>query len=608
MQQLQIINYFIVLFRAKLIPVIVKLIEHPISYKQELAIRSNADLIMLTGDGGCGKTRVACGGIIASHIFLYPGIRIGFLTKNYGDYTKKGGIFDELRKIYPLAEYDKKVQNPIGNITTSLQNMYLRFNNGTVVGFYATEDMSREQLTAASKTYQFDILIVEEAQKLSWETINIFSTRVRNSDSTIPNKVYLIQNAERECPLRRMIGNEYDQAGWVNEFGKVIPEKNGTIMYMYQSSGNVYETYWGRTMKECYHKCKNIIDAKIGDNKNISYKNFILKVLFIGFDKADNKAIFENSKYLARLSQSAIGASMGESDWNFSAKDMQEDSEKNVINAGMLTKCFLNKPLERNFKGISFDLAGSGTDNSVALYIEGWHIKDIDYDGYTVGDSRVNFIENFAKKHAIEMTNKNTVIDSTRFDDVATYFAKKYNAMDSKGRYNVNKLPFKQFCSAENPYNNGRYNNFKSQCAYQTMNLIKKGIITFAPELENKEYKHKRNTRKHKDWSVRDEIVFELNALRFYNKNGKICLITKEEQKDVLSNRSMDILDCIFQYVGLFISQCYLEQAGKIDRTFDENAGKSLKEFENAFNINQHRKNAVVNMNAMSLFEQLIGF
>ena len=584
------------------------IVERPISYKQECAVRSNADIIILTGDGGSGKTRVACGCILASNIYQYPGIRIAFLTKNYGDYTKKGGIFDEFRKIYPLSEYDRKINYSIGSITTSLQNMSLRFNNGTAVGFYATEDMSREQLTAASKTYQYDILIVEEAQKLSWETINIFSTRIRNSNKTIPNRVYLIQNAERECPLRRMIGNEHEQAGWVNEFGKVIQEKNCSIMYMYQNNGNVYETYWGRTMKECYNKCKTLIDNKIGDNKNISYKNFILKVLFIGFDKADNKALYEDGKYLGRLAQSAIGASMGDSDWNFSAKDEAEDSEKNVINSGMITRCFLNKPLERNFKGITFDLAGSGTDNSVALYIEGWNVKDIDFDNYTVGEERVRFVENFARKHNIEMTNKNTVIDSARFDDVAAYFAKKHFAIDSKGRYNVNKLPFKQFSTGESPYNNGKYNNFKSQCAYQTMNLIKKGILTISPELERMEYKHVRNKRKNRDWTFRDEVVFELNALRFYHKNGKICLITKEEQKDVLSNRSMDILDCIFQYVGLFIAQCYLEHAGKIDRTFDENAGKTLEQFNNAFNINQHRKNAFVNMNANSLFEQLIGF
>jgi len=584
------------------------IVERPISYKQELAVRSNADIIILTGDGGSGKTRVACGSILATNVYFYPGIKIAYLTKNYGDYTKKGGIFDELRKIFPLNEYDKKTINPIGLITTSLQNMSLRFNNGTVVGFYATEDMSREQLTAASKTYQFDILIVEEAQKLSWETINIFSTRIRNSDKSIPNKVYLIQNAERECPLRRMIGNENEQAGWVDENGYVIPEKNCTVMYMFQNNGNVHETYWGRTMKECYHKCKNIIDSKIGDNQNINYKNFILKVLFIGFDKADNKAIYESGKYLARLAQSAIGASMGDSNWNFSAKDEAEDSEMNVINSGMVTKCFLNKPLERDFKSISFDLAGSGTDNSVALYIEGWHVKDIEYDGYTTGDERIHFIENFAEKHDILMTNKNTVIDSARFDDVATYFAKKHNAMDGKGRYNIKRLPFKQFSANEAPYNNGKYNNFKSQCAYQTMNFIKKGIITIAKELERKEYRHRKNKRKNKDWTFRDELVFELNALRFYNKNGKICLITKAEQSDVLSNRSMDILDCIIQHVGLFIAQCYLEQAGKIDRTFNENAGKSLNDFNNAFNISQNRKNAFVNMNANSWFEKLMGF
>ena len=582
--------------------------EKPISEKQELAIRSSADLIFLTGEGGTGKTRVAIQ-LMASAIYYFPNIRIGYFINNWGEFNNQGGILKEIEKVFVLDTFDRKKINSMGSLTTSPQNMNVKFNNGTTVSFYAIEDISPAQLSDKSKTFQLDMMIFEEAQRMSWEYINILWTRIRNSDPKIPCKVYIIQNPERECAVRKMCGSENDQAGWINEYGEVIAKENCTVKYMFQNEGKLHETFWGKSEKECYDKCQHIIKSKIGEISDVDYKNFIFKVQFIAFTKEDNKKIFEQGKYLARLAQSSIAASMGDGNWNFSKHDKKEEEEKNrVLDIVTLGKCFRENPYPNSKIGFSADLSGIGQDNSIIMGICGFHVFDIWVENKTMGSDRANFIEKFMEKYNINMTKKNVIIDCIRFDDVQEYFSKKYGFTDKYGKPIPKKTPFTVFSANRAPEHDNKYTNLKAECASLLVKALNKGVITFAPELENKFYDNQRGEYKHlkkRHYTIKDELLFESQGLQFSIKKDKVSIMSKKEQGELLSKRSMDLIDPLIMWVSINFNELHM-RLNNIKNDVHTDKDTMFNAVNKAFNVNTYKnEKGKVKFGGSSIFQKL---
>jgi hypothetical protein len=112
------------------------------------------------------------------------------------------------------------------------------------------------------------------------------------SDSAGKAQIFLAQNPERECPLRKICGKGEHGGGWINDDGTVDASMDGVVMFFYMHEGDMDKMYWGRTKREVYEKCKDLIDMRMEQDPDMTYEDFILSMVFFTFDIRDNKKTY----------------------------------------------------------------------------------------------------------------------------------------------------------------------------------------------------------------------------------------------------------------------------------------------------------------------------
>ena len=135
-------------------------------------------------------------------------------------------------------------------------------------------------------------LIFDECNKFLWRTISSFFPRLR-SDSSGKAQVFLAQNPERECFMRKMCGKGEHGGGWINDDGTVDKSMDGVVMFFFMPNGDYEKAIWGRTKREVYEKGKDAIDALLSIDQDMSYEDFILSMVFYTFDVRDNKKMLK---------------------------------------------------------------------------------------------------------------------------------------------------------------------------------------------------------------------------------------------------------------------------------------------------------------------------
>ena len=93
------------------------------------------------------------------------------------------------------------------------------------------------------------------------------------------------------------------------------------------------------------------------------------------------------------------------------------------------------------------------------------------------------------------------------------------------------------------------YQTLKAQCADKAATLIKQGLLTISPQVYSNQYKsqHIKAFR-----TFKEVLADDIRALRFEAlPNGKMKLIPKKDQKEILNGRSPDILDNLI-YIAYF--------------------------------------------------------
>lgn len=192
--------------------------------------------------------------------------------------------------------------------------------------------MNNESPTVIDKIFkglQFKKAIFEECNKFEWRTISTCQTRLR-ANTKGKAQIYLAQNPERECFIRKLCGCGKNGGGWIGDDGKPIKEMNGVVRFFHIVKGNLDEVYWGNTKEEVYSKCKDIIDNLLQIDPDMSYEDFIMSMVFFTFDVRDNQAMLKANKgYRAMAATSVLADSMYEPNWNFSIQD--EKKKRRII-------------------------------------------------------------------------------------------------------------------------------------------------------------------------------------------------------------------------------------------------------------------------------------
>ena len=535
---------------------------------QKYAIRSNADFVVLAGPTGSGKT-IALYYAPIEYLAMNDNAKIVCFMRNVSDFWGAGKVNDSLKSMYPLVDRSVKKQphDPIGEIIRRQEDMGMKLYNGSEIKFQQLDNENPIVIDKIAKGLQAKKLIFDEANKFQWRTITSFMPRLR-SDSAGKAQIFLAQNPERECPLRKICGKGAHGGGWINDDGTIDKSMDGVVMFFYMHEGDMEKMYLGRTEKEVYEKAKDYIDMRMKEDPDMTYEDFILSMVFFTFDIRDNKKMLaKNKSYRGMTANSATAASSYANNWNYSITDEEEELEdlSNVELSTMdVERMFRpmeipqDSVLEKRF--MTMDMATTGFDNLIYKYWEKW--------------SKVGFICRDIKYSVIN-NNRDAVIGAIQFRD-------KHNLQEKEMMIDVQGFGYlrecfptaKCFSGAESASNRGKaqFKTRKDEAGHVTMQMIKAGLIHYEPRLAQMHYDHQ-NMKRSGGTSILKHMIFESRIFQFYKTpNGRIAMMNKDAMKTLLKGMSPDLFDNVILMCGSMIYDCH--------RMLREDSGLSKKRAE----------------------------
>lgn len=535
---------------------------------QKYAIRSNADFVVFTGPVGSGKTFALYYAPI-EYLAMNDNAKIVCFMRNVSDFWGAGKVSDSLKKMYPLIDRSVKKQprDPIGEIIRKQEDMGMKLYNGSEIKFQQLDNENPIVLDKIAKGLQAKKLIFDECNKFEWRTITTFMARLR-SDSAGKAQVFLAQNPERECALRKICGKGAHGGGWINDDGTVDKSMDGVVMYFYMHEGDMEKMYWGRTKKEVYEKAKEHIDRLLEIDTDMTYDDFILSMVFFTFDMRDNKKMLaKNKSYRGMAANSATAASSYANNWNYSITDEEgevEDFSNVELSTMDVERMFRpmeipqDSVLEKRF--MTMDMATTGFDNLIYKYWEKWSKF-----GFICRDIKYSVINN----------NRDAVIGAIQFRD-------KHNLQEREMMIDVQGFGYlrecfptaKCFSGAESASNRGKaqFKTRKDEAGHVTMQMIKAGLIHYEPRLAQMHYDHQ-NMKRSGGTSILKHMIFESRIFQFYKTpNERIAMMNKDAMKTLLKGMSPDLFDNVILMCGSMIYDCH--------RMLREDSGLSKKRAE----------------------------
>lgn len=535
---------------------------------QKYAIRSNADIVCFTGNTGGGKTFALYYAPI-EYLATNDNAKIVCFMRNVSDFWGAGKVNDTLKKMYPLIDRSVKKQphDPIGEIIRNQTDMGMKLYNGSEIKFQQLDNENPIVIDKIAKGLQAKKLIFDESNKFLWRTITAFMPRLR-SDSSGKAQIFMAQNPERECFMRKLCGKGEHGGGWINDDGSVDKSMDGVVMYFNMQEGDLEKTYFGRTKKEVYEKCKDHIDSLLAVDPDMSYEDFILSMVFFTFDVRDNKKMLaKNKSYRGLAANSSTALSSYNANWNYSITDEEEEVEdlsnvqlSQIDIERMFRPCEIPKDSVCEKRFMTMDMASTGFDNLIFMYWEKW--------------SRYGFVCRDIK-YSISNSNREAVIMAIQFRD-------KHNLQEKDMILDVQGFGFlrdcfprsQQFSGAGSPSNRGKsqFKTIKDEAGHVAMEMIQSGLVHFEPRLAQMHYMHK-NMKREGGTTILKHLLFESRIFQF-NKtpNGRITMMTKEVMKTFLKGMSPDLTDNIIVACGGMIYDCH--------RMLKDDAGLSRKRAE----------------------------
>lgn len=520
---------------------------------QKYAIRSNADFVCLTGATGGGKSYALYYAPI-DYLATNDNAKIVCFMRNISDFWGAGKVNDTIKKMYPLIDraVKKQPRDPIGEIIRNQTDMGMKLYNGSEIKFQQLDNESPVVIDKIAKGLQAKKLIFDECNKFDWRTITAFMPRLR-SDSNGKAQIYLAQNPERECFLRKLCGKGEHGGGWINDDGTVDKSMDGVVMYFNMQEGDLDKTYFGRTKREVYEKCKDHIDSLLEKDPDMTYEDFILSMVFYSFSVRDNKKMLSKNKgYRGLAANSSTAVSSYSENWNYSLKD-DEDRMEDVSNVQLsridVERMFSPQEipqgsvLEKRF--MTMDMASTGFDNLILKYWEKWSkfgfiCRDIKYSMHNTNREAAIMAIQFRDKHNLQ--EKDMILDVQGFGFLRDCFPRSMS-----------------FAGAGMPSNRGKaqFKTKKDEAGHVALEMIQSGLIHYEPRLANMHYNHK-NMKREGGTTILKHMVFESKIFQFdKTPNGRIQMLGKEQMKTMLKGMSPDLFDNVIMLCGACVYDCY---------------------------------------------------
>lgn len=209
-------------------------IPSPASKKQEMILNNDAQILVIGGAAGSGKSYLLQ--LIPLRYIDDPNTAIIMFRRTTPQIKGQGGLFETAVDIY--TSMDPDVRPKIKDST-----MDMTWPSGATQK-YSHMEYIKDKFNHQGLQYTF--IGFDEGTQFEWEQIEYLRSRMR-SKSKYPSRMVISCNPDPDHELRSLIAWHLDEDGYP------IQERDGVIRYFYRYSG---ETYWGNTVQELGERFK----------------------------------------------------------------------------------------------------------------------------------------------------------------------------------------------------------------------------------------------------------------------------------------------------------------------------------------------------------------
>ena len=468
------------------------------------ALSSSADIVIGGGAAGAGKT---------FSLLLEPIRHIG--VKGFGAVCfrrtspmirSEGGLWDASEKIYRLIQGAESK-------STILE---WRFQAGTKLKF---SHMQYEENKFDWQGAEIPLIMFDELTHFSKSMFLYMLSRNRSTCGINPY-IRATCNPDPDSWVSDFIEWYIEQDPNNSNYGYPIPERQGIIRYFINENDNIV---WGNTADEVYQKSKEFIDSEIEKAHGlVKASDFIKSFTFIGGSIYENKELLKvNPGYLGNLNAQSAEEKLRllGGNWKISIKG------NDIYDFHKFNDIFTNSFVPEGEKFITTDIALKGSDKFIIYVWSGKRLIDFHVMDKSKGNQVIDTIKEYAFAYSVPYSN--ILFDNDGVGQFIDGFIDGAQEFNNGGRPLVND----ETLLPEN------YNHLKSQCFYKSGEAVNRGEYYITSEAANKKYDDK--------MTLKERLLYERKAIKRGNvdKDGKLCVIKKEEMKNYLGGQSPDVMD-----------------------------------------------------------------
>lgn len=449
-----------------------------------------------------------------------PLFRALYLRNNLGDLRAGGGVADTFREIF--GDSIKIVESG---------EPHINFPSGAVIDLTHVANQNKEAIKQRFKGRQYDLIVFDEGTGYTWECLTQIFTRNRGK-SQWTGHVLMTTNPEKDHWIRTFID------WYIGEDGFIREDRAGVVRYFYVNGETVNDVVWGDSKEEVLNKCRVGISERLADmnkhKKMFVWQDLVKSFTFYLGSMSENVAMLSgNAGYAASVAM--VGgreAKLYTGNWNVSTKG----DLNSPIPQARAEAVFDNDPMTNGDMWITADLADTGTDNTIILVWDGFHVVDMVVASVSTPRKNADMVKDLCLKYRIPETN---VI----FDATSGIYFKDY--LPCSLAYYSNAAPMGVY--------KHKYMKLKDECYGRLCAVMEKGRLSFSEDLANKTYNHARLTEK---ITIKEEFKEECSCVKFKDDVGiRKSLITKREMRKLMGKfRSPDLLDpCAMRMMPVLI-------------------------------------------------------
>lgn len=480
---------------------------------QDLFVRSSVDICIFGGTLGGGKS---FGAILANaEPALDPNYRAVFFRRTLAELKTSGGIVDDFENAYGDMVSITKSENPRVTFKSS----------GAWIECRQIADENPNKVRETYKGSQWDAAFFEELTGYQFYTWNYLASRVRGKAGWT-GKVRATTNPSKRHWVRKLL------SWWIGPDGFVIPERSGVVRYVYLDGNSVEDYVWGDTKESVYRKCKVSIDRKLAklNDDTITYENLIKSFTFILGNLAENKALLKNNPdYVGNVSGKE-GDALLSGNWDV---DLESEDEL-PVNMRMARAVAENDPATNGRRYICVDLADTGTNSTVIVAVDGFHIFDAQVINKSTPKQNAEWTRRMARKH--DIADSHIIYDAQR----AAYM------LD----YIPDAVPYYSFSPSRGMLKR-EYKRRKDANAARIIDAINRGEFSMSQEVANMLFER----TKMGEVTFLQKFVEECSVIQWVedNTSGKKRLIGKKEMISQLGKGdSTDIWDAVSECAAMY--------------------------------------------------------